>query len=466
MKTLPNCFYLSALWTLLLLVGCSSSARHPGLLRHYEEAAASHGQRINPIIVIPGIMGSKLVDESSGKVVWGTYGIGAIRHSSPQGMRTMSLPMGQDRSLSALTDDVAPDGALDRLILNPGFSVSAYAKMLQALAIGGYRDEQILSKRGEEHFTCFQFGYDWRRSNAENAALLDDFIEDRKAYVEAENLRRYGTRNEVKFDIVAHSMGGILARYYLMYGRAQVPEDGSHATPTWAGTRRVERLIQVGTPNGGSAESIPQLTNGLKLAPILPKFEPALIGTFPSVYELIPRNKDHAVVDESGKPVDLFDPDVWVKHGWGLADPDQAKTLEKLLPNEPDPAARRKIALDHQRKCLESARRFQDAVNCECSLPKGVQMHAFVGTALPTLSKLQITPDRGLSHIGTQPGDGTVTMHSTLLEELGQNNGPIPWTSTQTVNANHVKMTGDPYFIDNLLHLLLDNPNAYHGSTQ
>lgn len=187
-------------------------------------AATSHDQRVNPIIVIPGIMGSKLIDESSGKMVWGSYGSGAIRHSSPDGMRTMSIPMSPGTPLVGLTDSVDQDGTLDRLIPGPGFSVKAYARLLQALAIGGYRDQQILEKNGEEHFTCFQFAYDWRRSNADNAALLADYIEDRKAYVEAENFRRFGTRREVKFDIVAHSMGGILARYYLMYGSAPVPE--------------------------------------------------------------------------------------------------------------------------------------------------------------------------------------------------------------------------------------------------
>jgi pimeloyl-ACP methyl ester carboxylesterase len=461
MKLLRLFTSLSGLWTLFLLTGCSSSIRHPELLSHYEEAAASHDQRINPIIVIPGIMGSRLIDESSGKVVWGSYGIGAIRHSSAEGVRTMSIPMKQGTALSALTDQVVQDGALDRLVLNPGFSVSAYARLLQALAIGGYRDQQILEKRGEEHFTCFQFGYDWRRSNADNAARLADFIEDRKAYVEAENLRRFGSRREVKFDIVAHSMGGILARYYLMYGRAPVPADGRRPIPTWAGAKRVERLIQVGTPNGGSAEAMQQLTHGMKLAFILPKFEAGLIGTYPAAYELLPRNQDQVVTDELGKPIDLFDPKIWQTRGWGLADPDQAGVLAELLPDEPDPIVRLKIALDHQRKCLDSARRFQAVMNCKCSLPKGVEMHAFVGTALATVSRLQVTPGGEFIPIKTQPGDGTVTVHSTLLTTTNKKRDPITWSSTHTVDDSHIKMTGNAYFIDDLLNLLLEKPKAY-----
>ncbi|MCH8127608.1 hypothetical protein IIC38_16870 [candidate division KSB1 bacterium] len=54
--------------------------------------------------------------------------------------------------------------------------MSAYIDILAALGISGYRDEQ-LSKEGvvdygDDHFTCFQFDYDWRRDNVENTLRL------------------------------------------------------------------------------------------------------------------------------------------------------------------------------------------------------------------------------------------------------------------------------------------------------
>ena len=46
--------------------------------------------------------------------------------------------------------------------------------------------------------------------------------------MQGEYARRYGVRDApVKFDIVAHSMGGIVARYAMMYGGADLPADGS-----------------------------------------------------------------------------------------------------------------------------------------------------------------------------------------------------------------------------------------------
>ncbi|MGB0717444.1 MAG: esterase/lipase family protein, partial [Phycisphaerae bacterium] len=80
---------------------------------------------------------------------------------------------------------------------------------------------------GNEHFTCFQFDYDWRRNNVENARRLHEFILDKKAYIQDELKKRYDIENaDFKFDLVAHSMGGLIARYYIRYGPAALPVNG------------------------------------------------------------------------------------------------------------------------------------------------------------------------------------------------------------------------------------------------
>ena len=64
--------------------------------------------------------------------------------------------------------------------------LNAYAYILGVLGVGGYRDEQQALMGdvnwGDRHFTCFQFGYDWRRDIVESAQKLDTFIKEKKKY--------------------------------------------------------------------------------------------------------------------------------------------------------------------------------------------------------------------------------------------------------------------------------------------
>ena len=62
--------------------GCLGPKRTPALDRIFAQARERKGKR--PIIVIPGILGSELVDEKSGEVAWpsaviGTFSIGLVQ---------------------------------------------------------------------------------------------------------------------------------------------------------------------------------------------------------------------------------------------------------------------------------------------------------------------------------------------------------------------------------------------------
>ena len=134
-----------------------------------------------------------------------------------------------------------PDGVLDQVrlsFLGIPLDIRAYVGILSSLGVGGYRDPAFGAglDYGDGHFTCFQFAYDWRRDNVENAHALKAFIEQKKAEVRAEYKARYGIeKDDIKFDIVAHSMGGLLTRYFLRYGDQALPEDGSLPELNWAG---------------------------------------------------------------------------------------------------------------------------------------------------------------------------------------------------------------------------------------
>lgn len=450
----------SALVPVLAVVLLSGCAVTPGLDREdYSTLAQLNGREPNPVIVIPGILGSRLVS-TDGKVVWGAYGIGAIRHGSATGRRAMALPMRRNAEIGSLTDDVREDGTLDRLTLSPGIGVNAYRGLLRALVIGGYRDEKHRPPAADEHISCFEFGYDWRHSNAQSAVALGKFIEEKRRFIRAERKRRGLPEREIKFDIVAHSMGGLVARYYMMYSDAPPPKDGTRPQVTWDGAKNVHRLIQVGTPNSGSAQAILQLKDGMALSSFVPKFQSAVIGTLPSAYELLPRADDQPLIDESGKQLDPFDPSVWERYQWGLADPSQDKYLQQLLPDVPNRPDRLNIALDHQRKSLAGAKAFHAALDCRCTLPPGVTMHAFVGDAKPTVSQLRVSADGSLTPVAHLPGDNTVTVRSALSKTPDDLPGSIPWTSSHSINASHMTLPIQPEFIHQLLGLLLDLPNT------
>ncbi len=467
---------LLAAVALLLSTGCTTRLRRPDLRGLYNRSAQAHGMERNPVIVIPGILGSKLVQAETGRIVWGAFGGGAAKPQKPDGARLVALPMREGAALNELIDDVHPSGVLDRVkvkMMGMPLKLGAYINILAALGVGGFRDEGLgLAEAidyGEGHFTCFQFDYDWRRDLVENARRFDRFVEGKRAYIQTEYAKRYGVENhDVKFDVVAHSMGGLLARYYMRYGNADLPADGATPEVTWAGAERLDKVILIGPPNAGAIGPLLDLTQGRKFGPFLPRYPPAVLGTFPAAYQVLPRVRQHAVVDATDPTRgfdDLMDPDLWIRMGWGLADPGQDKFLTMILPDIPDPADRRRIALDHLRKCLERAEKLMAALDAPARLPPGTRLHLIAGDAVPTDAVAAVDPKTGdVKVIDRQPGDGSVLRSSTLMDERvgGEWSArlvtPIDWTQVTFLFADHLGLTKDPAFTDNVLFVLLEQP--------
>jgi pimeloyl-ACP methyl ester carboxylesterase len=453
----------------ILLAGCARPLPKPDLGGIYNRSAKYHGAGRNPVIVIPGILGSKLKVSTTGQTAWGAFSGQYVNPNTPEGARLAALPMSQGVPLRELTDEIVPDGALDRVklsLLGVPVTVNAYAGVLSTLGAGGYRDAALSDiDYGGGHFTCFQFAYDWRRDNVENAQLLHRFIIEKRAYVQEEMKKLGQDAGNVKFDIVAHSMGGLIARYYLMYGDADLPADGSTPAATWEGAKYVERLIQVGTPNSGAVDAVIDAVEGSQIAPVVPKYQPAIIGTMPSVYQLMPRSRHAQVVDSADSPLDIYDVKVWDELNWGLLSPKQMKYLRLLLPDAPDDAARRRIAMDHLTKCLDRARQFHAALDVPAQPPAGAAIALMAGDAAKTHSRLSVDRSTGrIRVVETAPGDGTVLRSSALMDErLGGEwspnlVSPIRFSQVSFFFTNHLGLTTDPGFTDNVLFLLLERP--------
>ncbi len=464
---------LLLLLALAVLSGCSQKKPVVKLGEIYNQSARSHPIDRNPVILIPGIKGSRLVDSETGIVIWGAFGGVGLNPNTPQGLDLFSIPMKQGVPLNELTDSIVADGVLDNAkvrLAGLSFNLKAYYNIIGILGTGQYLDYDISRGNesvdyGNDHFTCFQFPYDWRLSIDENARLLAKFIEEKRAFVKGQIEELYGIPGyDVKFDLIAHSMGGLMARYYLRYGGATVESIDTNAPVPWAGAKKIDKLVMIGTPNAGSVESVVNFADGMIVGPLLPAFSQTLVGNIPSVYQLLPRNRHKRVVDanQPGKAVDVYDPDVWIKNQWGLAQADNDAMLQVLLPDSSSPEQRKAIAMDHMRKSLKKAESIASALDRPANPPPSLSLHLFAGSSIETPATLAVDTGGRYSVVATEPGDGTVVRSSTLLDErVGQKwqprlKTPIQFKDVNFIAEDHLGLTKDPTFSDNLLFLLLE----------
>ena len=463
-----------------IVAGCASTSKQSVDLKAiYDKSAQYHAPDRNPIIVIPGILGSRLVDDVSGQTVWGAFRKEYADPKTAEGAQLIALPL--DRQNPTMFGDIQPDGVLENLELKLAgipISIQAYAGILTTLGAGGYRDAGLGLNSidyGTDHFTCFQFDYDWRRDISYNAARLKVFIEERRAEIQENYKEDYGIENaEVKFDIVAHSMGSLLTRYFLRYGDTQLTENGAVPAPSWAGAKDVERAILVAPPNAGSLDAFEQLIEGFNIGrPVLPHYAPAILGSFPSVYQLLPRDRHNAVIwdEDPSRPVEnLLDPDLWKMNAWGLSNDSEEtqRILSQLLPNTPDASERRALASSFQAHALRRAARFQEALDTPSAPPVGLELFLVVGDSMDTPQVMSIDSQTSKVRVyKTGVGDKTVLRTSALMDErVGSEwqptvQTPIEWTSTLFVPSEHRKITSHPVFEDNVLYWLLEDPRNH-----
>ncbi|MEJ7577179.1 MAG: hypothetical protein WKF74_09270 [Pyrinomonadaceae bacterium] len=425
---------LFLIFTFCLLPSCGAR-RAPDLQRIFREARRREGKR--PLIVIPGILGSQLVNSRTGEVVWPS----ALR-STDDGL---SLPVTPD--LRANRDDLIPTKIVKtaRLVkyrIVP--EVYVYQELIEALqSYGGYREGLWDAPAPDGDRDAFYvFAYDWRRDNVENAQLLVARIEE---------LKRKLNRPDLRFNIVAHSMGGLIARYAAMYGDAELPSAGTSARPTWAGAKFIHHIFMFGTPNSGSMEAFATLLGGYSITeglrrrlPLLNKLSREDAVTIPALFQLLPYNGAERFLDENLQPlrVDLYDASVWRRYSWSAAnDTDFRRRFAEGRARGDNPPQRGSLEnLDaYIVEVLRRAKGFHEAVAGETAYESPVKMFVFGGDCEETLSaavilkskdgrgwttltearRIRLSKDRPFSRREVidamyEPGDGRVTRRSLL----------------------------------------------------
>jgi pimeloyl-ACP methyl ester carboxylesterase len=240
--------------------------------------SSAYAQAQRPLVVIPGILGSSLGDEKCERLTWGD------RSSL---WRLDELRLGTDGRETVRSH--RPCGLIGTVQVVGPLKIDAYSDLLTTLGGMGYRSGENL----------FLFPYDWRRSNFESAKKLKEML-DSPPFASQQ------------VDILAHSMGGVVARIYIQ---------------ELGGVAKVNRLVTMGTPHLGSAEMLNVMDDGWGFwrnlaAGGLGNVRRTIL-TFPAIYELMPYYPNCCAVGMPGAEgtheVSPFDRNFWKSMPWVTA---------------------------------------------------------------------------------------------------------------------------------------------------
>lgn len=420
---------LSLIALSLLSSACISARRTPNLEQIFASARSRSGKR--PVIVIPGILGTELINSKTGETVW------------PSAFRTSQEGLPISRDLAANRDDLIPGKILETLKLARVVpEIYVYRDLLESLRRhAGYRDGDWENPGANGHQdTFYVYPYDWRKDNVANARELVRRLERLKTKLQ---------RPDMKFNIVAHSMGGLIARYAAMYGDADLPPGEDAIQPTWLGAAHISKIVMIGVPNEGSADAFATLIEGYSITeglrrriPLLNKLTAEDVVRTPSVFQLLPHQQAVRFLDENLQPVqiDLYDVEVWKRYGWSVLYSDEFRRRYAGATGTNGSIEELDAYLE---ATLRRARRFHQALDAVFNSPSPVTLLAIGGDCEETLNSpviirdekrnrwltltrpreyrtsngLKVTKKRATEAMYA-PGDGRVTRSSLLGENI------------------------------------------------
>ena len=154
------------LWILGIgVLGACADAPRPDLRRLYSFDSVDSAQ--SPVIVIPGILGSRLRD-AGGREIWPGSAYEVLFGSKDRLALTID-----PQTLEPVADGVVADGLFDALL-----GRDFYGQLLQTLeGSGGYQRTRAGTPVDDARRRYYVFAYDWRQDNVVTARKLDALIE-------------------------------------------------------------------------------------------------------------------------------------------------------------------------------------------------------------------------------------------------------------------------------------------------
>lgn len=346
-------------------------------------SVSAQQQRV--LVFIPGFMGSKLCSVSDEKVVWPT-----LRHQK--------VRLSREAASGAGTRTLKPCGVIDQLFHFLGWKFDQYGNLKNYLISDlNYKFCDVQSAGKLKNCNLIFFGYDWRMPISHNVEKLHQLLDQRLVA-------------GATIDVLAHSMGGLIARGYIQFMSSR-PARIRHETG---------RFITLGTPHLGSLDVFEALFEGVQnevglsiLVELNGWLAEGETGTsslrrtltsFPGIYDMLP---DYSSLQRSpgccflrrgakSEKFDPFDPDIWKRFIWFQDVFSEKKDRDFLLQQ------------------LSRAKKFRTQTLNQ-ALPASIEtdMRLIANADVQTRTRVVVNGESGsLSRFVFKSGDGTVPFAS------------------------------------------------------
>ena len=358
------------------------------------------------VVVLPGITGSTLGvrgddgSPASANLIWApsagavwkllTGGTSILRKVLPEGI-------GDEHP----GDGVEPVALMPDVHVLPGIwtPIRGYDVLVNALEKQGYSRDGAGSAP-----TLITYAYDWRLSNRYNGERLGSVVEPALERLRA----RGGAYADAKVVFICHSMGGLVARWYIeKCGGAEV----------------TRKLITLGTPWRGATDALEQLVNGVKkgIGPLSIDLT-AFSRSMPSLFQLLP---EYACIGTGG--------------GW-------AKTTEVSVPNVSTAMVADAMAFHTDLQAAETARPASHTMT-----------HMVVGVRQPSQTTVTIQDGKAYTSqtFGSDNdyGDGTVSLTGAV--GLGES---LDTNLAVRVPEQHTNLQCNQFVLDQIQEILTAQP--------